>query len=242
MPDLPVNGLDLAVGVILLISALLAFMRGFVQEVLSIAAWVGAAFGALYGLPYVQPTARSMIPLDWAADAVAVVVLYLLILFALSLIINIISRTVQRSALNPLDRSLGFVFGVVRGAVVLCVALIITDWLVTRDRRPEWMRTAKTLPLMESGAESLKSLLPRSFQQAGDAAKDAAAKLEQAAETRRALERLTQPVPERGARERPGAEKNAGGAGTSAGANGDQIGKKVEEVLQNSTAKPQGVE
>ena len=195
MSQLPLNGLDLTVGAILLISALLAFLRGFVQETLSIGAWVGAGFGALYGLRFAQPYARKFIPLDWAADTAAVVVLFLAILFVLSLVTNFISRTVHRSALNPLDRSLGFVFGLARGAVILCIGMIICDWLVAPDKRPDWMAQAKTLPLMETGADGLKSLLPSSFQRAGDAAKDAAAKLDEAAETKRTLERLTQPLP-----------------------------------------------
>ncbi len=229
MPHLPINGLDLAVAIVLLISALLAFMRGFVQETLSIAAWVGASFGSLYGLRYVQPIARKYIPLDWAADAVAVVALFLVILLVLSLIINFISRAVKKSALNPLDRSLGVVFGLVRGGVILCIGLIICDWLVAPDRRPEWMRQAKSLPVMETGAGVLKSLLPRTFQQAGDAAKDAAAKLDEAAETKRALERLTEPMPQR-----PGQHK----AMTEAPApTADEIGKKVEELLQSTSGQ-----
>ena len=231
MSGLPINGLDLAVGIVLLISALLAFMRGFVQETLSIGAWAGAVFGSLYGFKFVQPTARKLIPLDWAADAAAVVVLFLAILFVLSLIINLIAGHVRRSGFNPFDRSLGFVFGLVRGGVILCVGLIICDWLITPDKRPDWMRGAKTLPLMETGAEGLKSLLPRTFQRAGDAAKDAAAKVDQAAETKRALDRLTQPQP-RAARGKGGDGMEKSGAGT------DEIGKKVEELLQNSADKP----
>jgi membrane protein required for colicin V production len=229
MGHLPISGLDIAVGAVLLVSALLALMRGFVQETLSIAAWAGAAFGAIYGLPYARPTARRLIPLDWAADAAAAVVLFLAILFTLSLVINMLAGRVKRSGFNPLDRSLGFVFGLVRGAVILCVGLIITDWLVTPDRRPDWMRAAKSLPMMEFGAGALKGLLPRSFQHAGDAAKDAAAKLEEAAETRRTLERLTQPEPRSAARGKPGEQPAS---------ETDEIGKKVEELLKDGTDTP----
>jgi membrane protein required for colicin V production len=233
MPHLPVNGLDLAVAIVLLISALLAFMRGFVQETLSIAAWIGASFGSLYGLQFVRPTARRLIPIDWAADAAAMIVLFLAILFTLSILINLISRTVQRSALNPLDRSLGFVFGLVRGGVILCIGLIICDWLMAPDQRPDWMKSAKTLPLMEGGADRLKGLLPHTFQRAGDAAKDAAAKVNEAAEAKRTLERLTEPVPQRAGHDQHGAEVVPASVPK---ATADEIGQKVEELLQNTSA------
>jgi membrane protein required for colicin V production len=227
MASFPINGLDLTVGLILLISALLAFWRGFVQETLSIGAWAGAGFGALYGVRFVQPFFRSFIPLDWAADAAAVVALFLAILFVLSLLTTMISRTVQRSALNPLDRSLGFLFGLLRGAVIVCVAMIIAQWLMKPDNRPDWIRTAKTLPALEGGADFLKSLVPRSFQRAEDTAKDAATKIDQAADMKRTFDRLTTPSPAGG--ESRG-EKEAGSANPAPTTLEDLIGQKVQEL------------
>ena len=145
MDSIPINGLDLAVIIALLVSALLAFMRGFVHEVLSIGAWVGASLTALYGLPLAQPFARKTIPIDWAADAAAAVVLFLAALLVLSFITNSLSKTVQASAMNNLDRSLGFVFGLARAAVILSILLIATDWLMDKTARPVWMQKAKTL-------------------------------------------------------------------------------------------------
>jgi membrane protein required for colicin V production len=189
------NGLDITVAAILLISALLAFLRGFVQETLSIGAWIAASFGAIYGLPYAQPYARRLIPLNWAADAAAAIVLFLAILFLGSLLTNLVARRVHRSALSPLDRSLGFVFGLVRGAVILSVGIIIVDWFVTPPSRPQWMQTARSLPLMEDGADLLKSLLPHTFERGSDTAKEAMAKVDEAAAVKQTLDRLTAPVP-----------------------------------------------
>lgn len=237
MSSLPINGLDLTVGVVLLISALLAFLRGFVQETLSVGAWIGATFGALYGVRYVHPYAREIIPLDWAADAAATTVLFLLILFVLSIATNMVARTVQRSALNPLDRSLGFVFGIVRGAVILSVALIISDWLMKADDRPLWMKSAKTLPLLEDGASVLKAMIPQSFQRAEDTAKDAAAKINEAAEMKRTLDHLTAPTPtgpgeKGGERDDKSAKTPPSDSGTTAATPNidDLIGQKMQEL------------
>ena len=57
-----VNALDIGVGILLLISAVFAYLRGLVQEVLSIAGWIGAIFATVYGFPYAQPFARP----SWA--------------------------------------------------------------------------------------------------------------------------------------------------------------------------------
>ena len=84
---------------------------------------------------------------------------------------------------------------------------------------------------METGAEALKGLLPRTFQRAGDAAKDAAAKVDQAVETRRTLELLTEPTPRRGGAKAIPAEGPQPGA--------DEIGRKVEELLQKNAAQPE---
>ena len=68
MDSLPVNITDIGVGVVLVVSALLAYMRGFVHEVLAVGGWIGAIFATIYGFSYVKPFARDLIDLQWAAD------------------------------------------------------------------------------------------------------------------------------------------------------------------------------
>ncbi len=208
MGSLPINGLDLAVGIVLLISALVAFMRGFVHEVLSIVAWVGAVMAAIYGLVFVRPVAHGIIPIDWAADTAAAVVIFLAVLLALSILTNAVARSIQKSALNNLDRSLGFVFGLARALVILGTGLIITDWLTNYDR-PRWMVQAKTLPVIELTADGLKTILPQTFMAAGDAAKDGAAKINKVIDAKETLDRLTRPSPQ-GAADKEGAKPEGG--------------------------------
>ncbi len=196
MQGLPVNGLDLAVGAILLISALIAFVRGFVHEVLSIAAWIGAVVAVIYGFPFIQPHARGLIPINWAADAAAAVAIFLIVLLILSIATHAVARAIQKSALNNLDRSLGFVFGIARAIVILAVGLIITDWLTERER-PRWVETAKTLPVIEMAAEGLISVLPPSITPPTLAPKsEALIKAEEAINTAKTLERLNRPAAE----------------------------------------------
>jgi len=193
--DGTINPLDIVVIVILLISGVLAFMRGFVHEVLSIGAWVGAAVAALYGLVFVQPFARDLILVAALADAAAFIFVFLLTLFALSVVTKALSRHIQNSAFNNLDRSLGFVFGLARAAVILCGFVIVLEWLMTRDQYPEWIAKAKTLPVMEVGADVLRGFVPEALQTAESKAREAADEVDDVLSVQETFERLSRPEP-----------------------------------------------
>ncbi len=175
MENLPVSITDIAVFVILLLSGLLALSRGFVHEVLSIGSWVGAAFVALYGFAYARPYARDLIASEFIADLVAGAGLFIVALIILTIITKLIAEQVQGSALNPLDRSLGFAFGLLRGVIIVCLLYGAISWLMPPAKQPGWMRDAKTMPLIEQGTAFLKGLIPS----------DAAEKLANEAEAQR---------------------------------------------------------
>lgn len=158
--DLPVNAVDIGVLLVLLISAILAYARGFVHEVLSVGGWIGAIFATFYGFPYAKPIARKYISLDLAADLTAGVVIFIVTLVFLSLVSRAISRQVQSSALNVLDRSLGFLFGLARGAVLLIVAYIGLELLIPEAEQPPIVTNARTVQLIKPGAAFLKSVVP----------------------------------------------------------------------------------
>lgn len=192
--------LDLVAIAIVLISAGLAFLRGFVHEVLSIGAWVGAAFAALYGFPVVRPLAREHIAMPLAADIAAGVGLFLVALIVLSIVTSAISRQVQSSGLNSLDRSLGFLFGLLRGGVVVALAFIVLSWVFPpASARPDWIMQARGLPMMERGADILRSLVPANLLEEEDRARsvtqDAQEQAKRAMEAKQLYDRLAQPAP-----------------------------------------------
>jgi membrane protein required for colicin V production len=160
MENWPVNPVDIVVLVVLVISGALAFFRGFVHEILGIGAWIGAILAAIYGLPQAQPYVRQYIPIDWLADLVTVVGIFLVALIVLSFISVLIARRVQDSALNSLDRTLGFVFGLARGGVIVLVLYIAGSQLVPPDTQPPWMREARSMPMIEESATRAIALLP----------------------------------------------------------------------------------
>jgi membrane protein required for colicin V production len=197
MNALPFTLTDGLVVLIIVLSGIFAFFRGFVRESLAIGAWVGAALSALYGFKYARPIARQFITVEMIADATAAIVLFIVALIVLSLISGAISRRVQDSVLSALDRSLGFLFGLARGVVIVCLALLVVNWAVPRDQRPDWITQAKTLPAIEQGAQWLLNLLPReATSQTRAAADDARRKVEAAADLKRSYDRLVSPPPQ----------------------------------------------
>lgn len=160
MQDLPVHPTDLALIAIVLISGALAFSRGFVKEVLSIAGWIGAAFAAFYALPVLRPYVSPHIENAFLADAAVVAAVFLVTLVFLSLLSSAIANRVRQSEINALDRSLGFLFGLARGAVVIALAYLILVQFVPREEHPDWIREARALPVVEYCAVRIASVMP----------------------------------------------------------------------------------
>jgi membrane protein required for colicin V production len=161
MKDLPANAADLIVIAVLLVSALLAFSRGFVRELLSVAGWVGAIFATLYGFSYAKPYARQWISIDILADTATGVAIFIVTLIAITLISNVLTNQVRDSALGAVDRSLGFLFGLFRGVIIVCLAYLLAVGILPKEEQPEWLRSALTVPLAEEGANILRELIPK---------------------------------------------------------------------------------
>lgn len=208
MEGLAFNPVDLAVVAVLLLSAALAFFRGFVHEVLAVGAWVGAGFAGLYGLPLLAPLVRDLIPqAAWAADLVAGVVIFLVVLVLLSMISTALARKIRQSALNALDRSLGFLFGLLRGAVIVVAAYLVLSWITPPASQPTWIREARSLPLVERGARLTLALLPSTLRGSGEGEEEGSGtgRAGDEAEARTRFERLAVPQPK--AADRPTARE-----------------------------------
>jgi membrane protein required for colicin V production len=194
MGNLSITPVDAVVAVVLLASAGFAFMRGFVHEVLSIAAWVGAAFAAMYGLPVARPFFRSHIGAAWAADAAAAVSIFLVSLLICSILTKAIANRVRNSALNSVDSSLGFVFGLIRGAALVCLAYMLAAWVFQSDL-PGWLADAKSRPWLERGASLLRGLAPEGFGTAENGTKAVSEEARKAMELEKTYRSLTSPQP-----------------------------------------------
>lgn len=155
---------DIIVIGVLLVSSVLALLRGFTNEILSILAWVVGALAALWLFPYLTPIVMQAVSTAWLAAAIAAVGIFIAG-YALTAALTArwsgsLMEIHERAGL--LDRTLGFIFGLGRGLLIVTVAYLFFVWLVPNpDDQPGWIRYAKTRPVVEDTAALLFSLAPQ---------------------------------------------------------------------------------
>src|SRR5260221_1976455 len=157
---MPITILDLILLAVMLISGLLAMVRGFMREILSIAAWGAAALVTLYSFSKLLPTAKTYFNNDTVASIVVVAGVFVGTLIVVSIITVRISDMILDSRIGALDRTLGFLFGLGRGLLIVVVAFLFFSWLVPDKQQPDWVRSAKSLSVLQSSGAWLQSLLP----------------------------------------------------------------------------------
>ena len=130
--------IDGIVAVIIVLSALLAYSRGLVRETLAIAGWIAAAVLGFIFAPQVEPLVKEIPVLgEFIADScelgmiTAFAAVFTVALIVVSLFTPLFSSIVQRSVLGGLDQGLGFLFGVVRGILLVAIAFFVYDVVIT---------------------------------------------------------------------------------------------------------------
>ncbi len=132
--------IDAIVAAVIVLSAILAYSRGLVREGMAIAGWIGAAVLAYIFAPQAEPLVRELpVVGDFLADSCELSIIasfaavFALGLVVMSLFTPLFSSAVQRSVLGGLDQALGFLFGVVRGVLLVAVAFIVYDRAIAAD-------------------------------------------------------------------------------------------------------------
>jgi len=157
---MPITLLDIVLIAVMLISGLLAMVRGFMREVLAIAAWVLAAGATLYSYAKLLPFAKQYFNNDIVATVAVVGSVFLLTLLVVSIFTVRVSDMVLDSRVGALDRTLGFLFGLARGLVIVVVAFMFFNWLVPDRSQPEWVKSAKSRVVLTGTGQWLMSMLP----------------------------------------------------------------------------------
>ncbi|WP_102226503.1 CvpA family protein [Acidimangrovimonas sediminis] len=139
-----INIVDVVVIVVIILSAILAYARGFVREVMAIAGWIAAAVVAYIFAPQAEPLIKQIPVLDkfLAGSCELSIIAAFAVVFALALVVlafftPLLSSAVQNSVLGGFDRGLGFLFGVARGILLVAVALIVYDRAMAGEAIPQ---------------------------------------------------------------------------------------------------------
>ena len=153
---------DLVVIVVVLISGLLALMRGFTREVLTLLSWIIAAVAAWWAvqMPPVLDFARQYVENDKLAVVVVGAAAFLSVLLLMSFVTVRIADWVLDTAIGPVDRTLGGLFGLLRGLVLVTVAWMLYVPFVPPEKQPGWITNARLLPLVRNTADIISELIP----------------------------------------------------------------------------------
>lgn len=161
MIDAQLSYFDAIVLGVMLLSCLFAFFRGFVKEILSLGAWIGAGLITLF---YFKDVAKWLTPhfkSEMVAGGLATLGLYIVSLIAFSIVNGIIMRMMKEGGdIGILDNTLGLIFGAFRGAFILSLGYLILTIVMTEDSYPPWIKTAHSRPWVEKGAIVLGRIAP----------------------------------------------------------------------------------
>ena len=152
------TGFDIAVAVVITLSALIGVWRGVIREVFALAAWVAAiicmfVFGEQ--LAQVLPFARDTV---WLRMLAGYAIVFLGVFVTLSVLGFLLSKLVNVIGLSFVDRALGMVFGVLRGALIAVVLVFIAG--ATNLPGMNWWRDSMTAKPLAGFAAILRSKLP----------------------------------------------------------------------------------
>ena len=159
--------IDGVVAAVIVISAILAYSRGLVREILAIVGWIVAAVVAFVFAPAAEPLIKEIpVVRDLIGTSCELSILSAFAgVFAVALIVvaiftPIFAGAVQRSALGGIDQGLGFLFGIARGALLVAVAFILYDRIVPEDQGMAMVEDSKSRSIMASTQTKLEEMIP----------------------------------------------------------------------------------
>lgn len=162
--------IDIAVIAVIVISALLATARGAVREILSLVAWIGSFY-----LAYVFYGELSPYLTDWfgitdtrLAEFIAGVAIFLGALLVLQLLAIAISSAVKGEKMGFVNRLFGFIFGGLRGWIIISILYILYSMVIKIDKQPEFVKNANTRPLIVLGSQQIYKIVPAAVWQKMD--------------------------------------------------------------------------
>lgn len=155
------NILDLIVLIVIGLSAMLSFFRGFLREVMSLGTWIAASIIALYGFPtvstWIEPHVKSAV----IASGLASIGVFFIALIFISLLSGLLLKFIKPSKdVGVIDNLIGLGFGVARGLLIVAIGYFIATIVVLEKDMPDWVREAKSRPYISKAAKAVAKLTP----------------------------------------------------------------------------------
>ncbi len=169
--------IDIVVGAVVLISAIISFLRGLIRELLTIIGVVGGFFAALFFGPKLSPLFQDwfgivegeeigklfdIVPMNIVADVCAYASVFIVVVIILSLISYFSANAVKATGMGPIDRTLGVIFGILRAVVLLGLLYLPFHLLMSEESKAKYFSGSETQPLIEKVSQSLTRFLPSS--------------------------------------------------------------------------------
>jgi membrane protein required for colicin V production len=160
------TALDFFVLVLLGGGALVGFVRGFVHEVLSLAAWLAAVLALKFAhapvTEYVMAFGRG----PASAAMIAFAILFLPTYFIVRYVAARAGHASRRSVLGPVDRFLGGGFGMLKGLVTATLLFLLANFATDMRygptaERPTWMTRSRTFPLLNASGRAIVDMVDR---------------------------------------------------------------------------------
>lgn len=153
--------LDLGIIVLIVLSAIIGLIRGFVREALSLVTWV-AAFG--FAMLYVKPLS-SQLPFAVQSEVVRMGIAFAIIFFGVlvigAIINHLLSTAVASIGLGGVDHLLGGAFGVLRGGLIITLLVLLMG--LTAYPKQTWWKDSALMPWFEHTAGLVKEMIPQDF-------------------------------------------------------------------------------
>lgn len=150
-------------------------MRGFIREVLTIAGVAGGLAAAYFGAPVLLPHMAGwlgveegiqperlfgILPYDILAQILSYGLIFIVVVIALSVVSHMLAETARSLGLGAVDRSLGFVFGLIRGVLLLGLLYLPFHLFIDADAKAAWFDGSRTHFYIEKTAGAMQSFLP----------------------------------------------------------------------------------
>ncbi len=167
---------DVIVCVLMLVTAVMAFSRGFIRDSLRLVGYLAASFSTLALYPFTASIFSELFRSSLVTSAVAVIILFLLSLMVFSLFVNMMLDNMRELRMGPIDRTAGALFGLLKGWLIVSIihyGVFITYFFFDKEE-PRWLVAGETYELTKKGSNMIDNWVGEEVRQKHDEYKEQA--------------------------------------------------------------------